>query len=184
MKSSVPKKIFLPKDFDFQKELSSDLRSLGIKELKIELIQKGKKLKLIELAEKNAKMQFEANFDEDQQLDKNLKNLKKVLSLKQLPLRIECFDISNTQGTNAVASMVTFKNCKPDKASYRQFNIKTNGPDDYGMMKEAISRRINRIGQNGWERPDLILLDGGLGHLNKIKKLIPKILVSINCETN
>ena len=110
LKSSVPKKIFLPKDFDFQKELSSDLRSLGIKELKIELIQKGKKLKLIELAEKNAKMQFEANFDEDQQLDKNLKNLKKVLSLKQLPLRIECFDISNTQGTNAVASMVTFKN--------------------------------------------------------------------------
>ena len=66
--------------------------------MKIELIQKGKKLKLIELAEKNAKMQFEANFDEDQQLDKNLKNLKKVLSLKQLPLRIECFDISNTQG--------------------------------------------------------------------------------------
>ena len=174
LKSSVPKKIFLPKDFDFQKELSSDLKSLGIKELKIELIQKGKKLKLIELAEKNAKMQFEANFDEDQQLDKNLKNLKKVLSLKQLPLRIECFDISNTQGTNAVASMVTFKSCKPDKASYRKFNIKTNGPDDYGMMKEAISRRINRIGQNGWERPDLILLDGGKGHLNKIKKLIPE----------
>ena len=96
------------------------------------------------------------------------------MSLKQLPLRIECFDISNTQGTNAVASMVTFKNCKPDKASYRKFNIKTNGPDDYGMMKEAISRRINRIGQNGWERPDLILLDGGKGHLNKIKKLIPE----------
>ena len=70
--------------------------------------------------------------------------------------------------------MVTFKNCKPDKASYRKFNIKTNGPDDYGMMKEAISRRINRIGQNGWERPDLILLDGGKGHLNKIKKLIPE----------
>ena len=70
--------------------------------------------------------------------------------------------------------MVTFKNCKPDKASYRKFNIKTNGPDDYGMMKEAISSRINRIGQTGWERPDLILLDGGKGHLNKIKKLIPE----------
>jgi excinuclease ABC subunit C len=174
MRSSVPKKIFLPSNFDFQKELLSDLTNLGIKELKIDVIQKGKKLKLVELAEKNAKMQFEVNFDEDQQLGKNLKNLKEALGLKQLPQRIECFDISNTQGTNAVASMVTFKNCKPDKASYRKFNIKTNGPDDYGMMKEAINRRINRIGQNGWERPDLILLDGGKGHLNKIKKLIPE----------
>ena len=81
--------------------------------------------------------------------------------------------------------MVTFKNCKPDKASYRKFNIKTNGPDDYGMMKEAISRRINRIGQNGWERPDLILLDGGKGHLNKIQKIdTRKYWISINCKTN
>ena len=70
--------------------------------------------------------------------------------------------------------MVVFSNCEPDKSKYRKFKINCKGPNDYEMMKEAIQRRLKRIDQDGWEKPDLILIDGGKGHLNKISSLIPK----------
>lgn len=77
--------------------------------------------------------------------------------------RIEAYDISNISGTNAVGSMVVFKNNEPDKSQYRKFKIKTvEGSDDVGMMREILTRRF----QNDWPKPDLILLDGGIGHFN------------------
>ena len=94
------------------------------------------------------------------------------MRLYRVPKRIECFDISNTQGTNPVGSMVTFINGKPQKSFYRKFKVKSKGPNDYTMMEEVVSRRLKRIGQNGWEKPDLILIDGGKGHLNRISKIL------------
>ena len=67
--------------------------------------------------------------------------------------------------------MVTFVNGVPDKSQYKKFKINTKGPNDYAMMLEAVDRRLKRINDKGWEPPDLILLDGGKGHLNKIAKL-------------
>ena len=173
LKSSIPKKIIISNQFKFIDEFKIDLKNLNIFDTRIECVSKGRKKTLVEMAEKNAKMQLESNVIHEKFVDENLNNIKNKLKLITTPVRIECFDISNTQGTNAVASMVVFKNCEPAKKYYRKFKIQTKGPNDYEMMKEAISRRIKRFEQDGWEKPDLILIDGGKGHLNKIKDLIP-----------
>lgn len=90
-------------------------------------------------------------------------DLKKVLNLRKMPKRIECFDISNINGTNATGSMVVFANGVPAKDQYRRFRIKfTNTPNDYEMMKETLSRRFS----NNWPNPDLIIIDGGRGQLS------------------
>lgn len=87
-------------------------------------------------------------------------------------MRIEAYDISNISGTHAVGSMVVFQNSQPDKAQYRKFKIKTlAGADDVGMMREVLLRRF----QNNWPQPDLILLDGGQGHLNMTEKLLHEL---------
>jgi excinuclease ABC subunit C len=93
--------------------------------------------------------------------------LQKVLQLKNPPLHIECFDNSNIQGTNPVASMVYFQNGKPLKKEYRHFNIKTvEGPDDFASMQEIVTRRYRRLLEEQKELPDLILIDGGKGQLS------------------
>ncbi|HCP08247.1 MAG TPA: hypothetical protein DIT25_00375 [Candidatus Moranbacteria bacterium] len=84
-------------------------------------------------------------------------------------LRIEAYDISNISGDHAVGSMIVFRDDKPDKTQYRKFKIKiSNGADDAGMMKEVLTRRFH----NTWNKPDLILLDGGKGHLNMAQKVL------------
>lgn len=92
-----------------------------------------------------------------------LKDLKEKLSLKHLPQRVECYDISNLQGKQATGSMVVFKNGQPEKSQYRRFKIKfSEKPNDYLMLKEVLTRRF----KNAWPTPDLIIIDGGKGQLN------------------
>ncbi|MBN2098390.1 MAG: excinuclease ABC subunit UvrC [Dehalococcoidia bacterium] len=102
-----------------------------------------------------------------------LQELRKALSLPRLPRRIECYDISNIQGTSAVGSMVVFEGGLPRKSHYRLFQIKTvAGADDYAMIQEVLRRRFKRISKEGrgvdaWVAlPDMVLIDGGRGHLN------------------
>ncbi|MFA5804355.1 MAG: excinuclease ABC subunit UvrC [Melioribacteraceae bacterium] len=96
-----------------------------------------------------------------------LSALQRDLRLKKLPRLIECFDNSNLQGTDAVASMVVFVDGKPKKSLYRKFIIKTvEGPDDFASMKEIISRRYNRVKEEKLPVPDLIMVDGGKGQLS------------------
>ncbi|MDD4203201.1 MAG: excinuclease ABC subunit UvrC [Candidatus Omnitrophica bacterium] len=103
-----------------------------------------------------------------------LKSLKDILGLKVIPATIECFDISNTSGTNAVGSMVSFFNGKPDKSNYRKYKIRTvKKIDDYAMIKEIVRRRYSRLLNENKQLPQLIMIDGGLGHLQsaiEIKK--------------
>ena len=92
----------------------------------------------------------------------SLQELKQVLKLHKLPAVMECFDISNTSGTNPVASMVRFVNAKPDKAGYRKFKIKTvHQINDFAMIKEAVFRRYSGIIRRNEQFPDLIVIDGG-----------------------
>lgn len=95
-----------------------------------------------------------------------LQELKQVLKLKNLPTIMECFDVSNTSGTNPVASMVKFSNGKPDKNGYRRFKIKTvKGINDFAMIYEAVFRRYSSIIRKNEKFPDLIVVDGGKGQL-------------------
>ena len=92
--------------------------------------------------------------------------LKKILKLPELPLRIEAFDVSNISGKEAAGSMVYFNNGLPDKSNYRKFRIKNvKGIDDYAMMKEIVRRRYKRLKEENKAFPDLIIIDGGKGHL-------------------
>ena len=95
------------------------------------------------------------------------RDLQGALGLTRMPSRIECFDISNTFGTQAVASMVSFLDGNPDRASYRRFRIKdVEGINDFAMMREAVTRRYTRVVNEDLPKPDLIVVDGGRGQLS------------------
>jgi len=133
--------------------------------------QIGDKKKLVDLSLKNALYQKRDKeiSKEEQKSKKNkvLHIMQENLRLIQYPKIIECFDNSNFQGTNPVASMVRFVDGKPDKKGYRHFNIKTvTGPDDFASMKEIVGRRYKRIMEEQGEYPQLIIVDGGKGQLS------------------
>ena len=100
--------------------------------------------------------------------------LAEILHLNNFPSRMECYDISHIQGTNTVASMVVFINGISKKSEYRKFKIRTpeGQPDDFMSMKEVLSRRFKRLGEKGWEKPDLIIIDGGKGQLSSVMEIV------------
>ena len=136
----------------------------------IETPKIGNKKKLVDMALKNAlyfKKNSEQKSDEPNPKEKILYQLQQALGLTTLPIHIECFDNSNIQGSNPVASMVCFKNAKPIKKDYRKFKIKTvEGPDDFASMNEVVTRRYKRLLEENDALPDLILIDGGKGQLS------------------
>jgi len=102
-----------------------------------------------------------------------MEDLKNLLQLSRLPERIECFDIANICGKEATGSMVSFWKANPDKDNYRRFRIKTvSVVDDYAMMSEVINRRYGRVVESKLPKPDLILIDGGKGHLMTAAKVL------------
>ena len=135
--------------------------------------EKGDRLALLELGRKNAaaikferlKHQEFANPEEHSQ--RIVENLRKDLGMDVPPVHIECFDNSNIQGTNPVASCVVFRDGAPSKRDYRHFNIKTVvGANDFASMKEVVNRRYSRLLAEGQELPQLIVIDGGRGQVN------------------
>lgn len=152
--------------------------------------KKGRKLELVEMARQNAKLSLQKLIltklnkvdPEDLEVSNEsvLSELKEELKLKNLPERIECFDISHLGGTGTVASMVVFINGKPEKSEYRKFKIKSlpaGKIDDFSSMKEVVSRRYF---DKNKPLPDLIIIDGGKGQLSAAKESIEKVGVDLN----
>ena len=128
--------------------------------------ERGEKRALVAMAHKNAELSFLARKDRERSQQTTLEQLQERLHLRNFPRRIECFDMSNIQGTNPVGSMVAFTDGEPDKARYRKFQVKTvEGPDDFASMYEVLSRRYTRALEED-DLPDLIMVDGGKGQLN------------------
>ncbi|MBO6661085.1 MAG: excinuclease ABC subunit C [Roseivirga sp.] len=145
--------------------------ALNTENFKLLLPQRGDKKKLIDLSLKNAlfakKEKYTSLENVKDKGNRVLKQLQADLSLKELPVHIECFDNSNIQGTNPVASMVCFKMGRPSKKDYRHYKIKTVvGADDFGSMKEVVGRRYKRLLDENEPLPKLIVIDGGKGQLN------------------
>jgi excinuclease ABC subunit C len=135
--------------------------------------QRGDKKKLLQLSEKNARqckidrLNQTEKINPSQRATRILKVVQNDLHLKELPVHIECFDNSNTQGTNPVSACVVFKMAKPAKKDYRHFNIKTViGPDDFQSMYETVFRRYQRLVNEEQPIPQLIVVDGGKGQLH------------------
>ena len=158
------------------KFINNSINNNTKKKMKFIVPSIGIKKKLMDLAIENSKYNIEHINKKKNDTDNVLNILKEKLLLEKAPERIECFDISNIQGKNSVGSMVVFYNGQPDKKQYRRFKIKIeNKVDDYLMMKEMLTRRYSRLLKNNISsvkdndmnkyKPDLILIDGGKGHL-------------------
>ncbi len=149
--------------------------------IKLNSPTRGQKLKLINLGIINAKEHLlkwqrsqASNLDAGKE---TLKNLKEILNLPVTPRRIEGYDISNTQGTNPVGSMVVVKDGRASKSEYKKFKITSKQtPDDFTMMQEMLTRRLARINPKNkadkWPAPDLIVIDGGKGQLSVVVKIL------------
>ena len=141
----------------------------------------GEKAQLTRMAISNAKLllgekKLEKQKAERERIPHSVKELQEHLRLDRLPRRIECFDNSNLQGTDPVASMVCFVDARPRKSEYKRFHIKTvEGPDDFASMKEVVSRRYSRVKREKQHIPDLIIVDGGKGQLSSAVTALKEI---------
>ncbi len=175
--------------------VSNELESIGEKELYEEWLEilaqkkvkisygksaQGKELQM--LADKNAKVVLDnAKLSKMSKIREDFNEigsyLAEKLQLRNFPYRMECYDISHIQGTNTVASMVTFINGLPKKSEYRKFKVKiTEGkPDDFLSMKEVLTRRLSHLGEKKWEKPDLMIIDGGKGQLSSVMQIIEEL---------
>lgn len=171
----VPKEIYIETEIEDMEILEKLLSEKRGNKVSLKVPVKGEKSMLIKMTKKNAletlekgSQRIKKNIDESM---KAVEGLKELLSLVEVPARIEAYDISNIQGVESVGSMVVFENGIASKSNYRRFKIKTvQGPNDYKSMEEVLERRINRgLGDDklGFNKmPDLILIDGGKGQTN------------------
>ncbi|MBQ7571738.1 MAG: excinuclease ABC subunit UvrC [Bacteroidaceae bacterium] len=141
--------------------------------------QRGDKKKLLELSRLNV-LQYKKDrilqadkLNPEQKGVRLMKELQTLLGMEKMPITIECFDNSNSQGTDAVAGCVVFRMGKPSKKDYRKYNIKTvDGPDDYASMQEVVRRRYTRMVDEQTPLPDLIITDGGRGQMEVVRKVV------------
>ena len=180
---SVPPEILLSAELSEEQLLESWLKMRRGASVRIRVPRRGRKRELVELAQRNAQEALEQlklkRLVEAGRSSQALEELKEELCLPELPHRIECYDISDIQGKAAVGSLVVFEEGKPKPAFYRRFRIKNvSGIDDYAMMREVLCRRFGRLkgGEEGWSRiPQLVLIDGGRGHLNLALEVMQKL---------
>jgi excinuclease ABC subunit C len=172
----VPKEIIVPLKVESSRDIEIWLSEKQGRKVLVSTPERGEKVKEVELANRNSLESFQRKYSEELKEFSLLERIKASLHLNRLPVLIECFDISNTQGATAVASMVKFENGASAKEGYRKFKIKNvEGPNDYASLYEVLSRRLSRAEQDGWELPDLILIDGGKGQLNIARQVISEI---------
>lgn len=182
--NEIPKKILLPEAFKTENidVYSEFLNRKFNKKVSISVVKTNKEKELLELARKNSdlfldKLIREQKADVAANYNEIGAYLKEKLKLQKFPHRVECFDISHIQGTNTVASMVTFENGLPAKSKYRKFKIRTaeGKPDDFKSMAEVVTRRYKRLKEQNLEFPDLIIIDGGKGQLSSAVAILEEL---------
>lgn len=193
----VPKEIFIEEDFEDIDVVSKWLSEKRGSRVSIRIPKRGEKSRLMEMVRKNA-IDTLNQYDQSviirkREEEEPLEELARVMDLDEVPFRIEAFDISNIQGVEPVGSMVVFEKGVPKKSDYRRFKIKTViGPDDYASMEEVIKRRFrrgleekelikeNNIKVKGFSVfPDLIMIDGGKGQVNVVKRILFQMNIEI-----
>lgn len=191
--SHIPKEILVEEEFLDLELLEDWLSGLRGKKSHLTVPKRGERAELMEMVKKNAFESLKKNSTKIKASKDDgtlaLEELKSCLGLEKTPIRIEAYDISNTQGVNSVGSMVVFQNGKSSKKDYRKFKIKyVKGPDDYSSLEEVLERRFRR-GMEELEEskkrdipienfsvfPDLIMMDGGKGQVNTAKKVLKKL---------
>ncbi len=194
----IPKELLLQEEIEDKELIEKWLTGKRGAKVTIRVPKKGEKEKLVELAKKNAAMVLEK--DKEKIKREELRTIGAVHEIEQLigvpsALRMEAFDISNTNGFESVGSMIVYENGRPKPRDYRKFKIKTvNGPDDYASMREVLTRRfshglkeLQEMRENGLEEelgkftkfPDLIMMDGGRGQVNIALEVLEELKLDI-----
>lgn len=209
--TSIPSELLIQQEVEYKEVLESWLSEKRGSSVKILSPRRGEKSKLVQMVANNARQGLEHQrlkwLGESDKVLRALNEISEALSLEEIPNRIECYDVSNTQGTNSVGSMVVFERGRPKSSQYRRFKIKeVDGPDDYASMQEMLRRRFKRIRlivdhnslpsdfanqdslsetpntlarNDSWSNiPDLVLIDGGKGHLNAVQEVFLELGIS------
>jgi excinuclease ABC subunit C len=176
----VPKEIILEEEPPDKEILQNWLSKKAERKIKLIIPQRGGLKSLVRMCKENANLQLKEiqlqKMKNQGQLPYPLSSLQRDLRLNIVPRKIECFDISNLQGTDSVASMVVFEDGKPKKSLYRKFIINSvDGPNDFASMKEVIERRYRRLKEENSPLPDLIMVDGGKGQLSSAVEILTKL---------
>ncbi len=164
----VPREVLLPGEIPDRDLLERWLTARRGGAVRIHVPRRGEKVRLLDLVARNARLAFDLEWKHPrQQSQELLRALRDLLDLEVEPRRIECFDISNIQGSDVVASMVAFEAGLPKKSDYRKFRVRgvAGAPDDFASMREVVGRRYKRLLEEGKDLPDLVLVDGGRGQL-------------------
>ncbi len=164
--ASIPREVLLPLPFDGLDALRDWLAEKGDRAVQLLVPQRGEKLRVVEMANANAEQAAKEELSRGDDLEDMLARLERKLGLSRPPRIIECYDISNFQGTESVGSGVCFVDGRPDKSRYRRYRIRqVEGQDDFAMLYEVLTRRL-RKGKTAGDLPDLLVIDGGKGQLN------------------
>ena len=182
-KREIPSEIYIP--YAVGELVVEKIRELSGKKTVVSVPEKGVKKELLTMAEKNASDYLYTYIDKivrkNELKDLALSRLKSLLSLSKTPRRMECFDISHISGVDKVGAMVVFTNGEPDKQNYRRFKIKTVlGNDDFASLQEVLKRRLSKLGspdEEKFQKPDLIVIDGGKGQLSSVKEVFDEMNV-------
>ncbi len=181
----VPKNIYVDSVIPDSEMLEKWLTSLAGTRVYIHMPQRGTLVRFVELSKNNAAEELALRAGRTAKEVKALETLGSVLGLKSAPLYIEAYDISNLSSSSIVAGMIVFENGRPLKKAYKRFSFpEKNSPDDYACMQETLRRRLTHlIEQDGDEwfkrKPDLILLDGGTGHVNAVRSVLKSMNLDI-----
>ncbi len=187
--AQIPAELVLEHPLEDQEVVGDWLAERRGARVKLTVPKRGLRRELVEMIAKSARQNLEQSrvrwLNDEQRTTAALSELADALALDRIPRRIECFDVSNLHGTNAVASMVVFEHGKPKKSDYRRFQIKqVEGPNDFAMMQEAIRRRYRRAldaeQTEAWQTmPDLILVDGGKGQLSAALSALQELRLNV-----
>jgi excinuclease ABC subunit C len=174
----IPVEIHVPVDFEDRDLLEQWLSERRGRKVEIHTPQRGAKRELMDLVHRNARLSFLQRFRAAMLSPSAIsKEVEEALDLEKPPRRIECFDISNLQGSDIVASMVVWEDGRMKKSDYRRFIIRSVSglPDDFQSMREVVTRRYKRIQEEGHAMPDLVLIDGGIGQLHAAQSSLDEL---------
>jgi excinuclease ABC subunit C len=176
----IPVEIHVPADFEDRELLEGWLTERRGRSVEIRTPQRGMKRELMELVHRNARLSFLQRFRAAVPSAATIaKEVEEALDLEKPPRRIECFDISNLQGSDVVASMVVWEDGRMKKSDYRRYIIRSLSglPDDFQSMREVVGRRYKRLHDEALAMPDLVLIDGGVGQLHAAQAALDELNV-------
>lgn len=179
-RDDIPPEVFIPIEIEDAEMITHWLSDKSNMNVELVIPKIGEKAKLVRMCQSNAKFLLDEILIQKSKVGEfiphSVQALKRDLHLSKIPRRIECFDISHFQGSETVASMVSFLDGKPRKSEYRKFKIKTvEGVDDFASMREVVRRRYQRVLEEKSEMPDFIIVDGGKGQLSSAVEVLHEL---------